>query len=386
MTPTNRRRALIDATVRASRDLGSDPFLVLHGGGNTSVKDGDRIWVKASGFDLGELTPDGLVEMDRTALGRMLRQGSMSDVEMMDGYRAALIDPDAPSPTIEAMVHHALPATSVLHTHADAIVTLTDTVHGVELAERALGGEVIALPYVMPGFDLARQVHAAWKEQGSERISGIVLAHHGLFTVGESPQAAYDTHIALVARAEGFIERETDLQISRPLPESTGSGAGLEAIRTELEKHATGPLELVGMRDSEVDAFMARDDFTTVSQRGPTTLEHVIRTKRVPMIDGDVAAYTAEYRDYYGRNKHRAGGETHLLDPVPRVILDPSLGLVSTGSDERSARAVQDLYRHTIRIITAAETLGGYRTIDEARAFDIEYWELEQRRLRPAGR
>ncbi|USQ82228.1 class II aldolase/adducin family protein [Ornithinimicrobium faecis] len=387
MTPTNDEAMLVADTVRVSRDLGQDPFLVLHGGGNTSVKLGKRIRVKASGFDLGDLSEEGLVRVDRSALTKLLSQPTLSDTQMVEGYQEALVTPGDPSPTIETLVHHALPFTSVLHSHADAIVALTDTLDGENLVQRALGEEVIYLPYVMPGFDLARQILTAWEARSSERPTVLVLAHHGLFTCGDSPREAYDRHLDMVGRAVSFVKNQTGIDLVQDLPAPTHAPVGgrLDLLSEALTDYATGPCSVVSHRDHEVDAFIARDDFGTISQQGPTTLEHIIRTKRLPMVDGDIGAYIDSYRDYYERCKHRAVGETQMLDPLPRVILDPDLGLVTTGLDQKAARAVQDIYRHTVRIITATEALGGYRTIDEGRAFDIEYWELEQRRLRPAS-
>lgn len=376
---------LLADTVRVSRALGNDPFLVLHGGGNTSVKRGNQIWVKASGFDLGQLTQDGLVELDRGDLSRMLDLPSLSDTAMMEGYRRALVQPDDPSPTIETLVHHALPFPSVLHSHADAIVTLTDTVGGANLVRDALGEDVIYLPYAMPGFDLARQVLSTWEACADARPTAFVLAHHGLFTAGDNPEAAYQRHLDLVDRATAFVTGHTGVDLREPMAaaQSAPGHQDLERLTAELARHAVGPVTVLAHHDQEIAAFLARADFPDIAQQGPTTLEHVIRTKRLPMVDGDVEGYVDRYRQYYGRHAHRAHLPTQMLDPVPRVVLDPTLGLVTTGTDESAARAAQDIYRHTIRIISAAEALGGYRTIDEGQAFDIEYWELEQRRLRP---
>lgn len=374
---------LVDETLRVSRLLGEDPFLVLVGGGNTSAKADDRLWAKASGFDLGCLTPQGLVEVDRRKLDALLDRTTLSDLDMVAGYQDALIDPSDASPTIEALLHHALPHASVLHTHADAIVTLTDTVRGTDLVSDALGEDVIVLPYIMPGFDLAKIGSAAWHEHAGRDVRAIVLAHHGLFTMGDTPQEAYDRHVDLVTRAEKYVERHTGIDLRAPLvPATSSSPSALAALQEELTDHATGPVAVLAHRDAEIDTFLAREDLEELTQRGPTTLEHVIRTKRVPMVDGTVANYVAEYAEYFRRHRDRGGQELQMLDPVPRVILDREHGLVTTGTDERAAQAAQDIYRHSIRVMTAAESLGGYRTMTEAQAFDIEYWELEQRRLR----
>jgi rhamnose utilization protein RhaD (predicted bifunctional aldolase and dehydrogenase) len=303
---------------------------------------------------------------------------------MMAGYAAASRKPSAPAPTIESLLHHALPFRSVLHTHADAIVALTDTVHGPELAAQVLGDDVIVVPYVMPGFELAVTASAAWQARRADRCTAIVLAHHGLFTMGDEVAEAYDRHLELVRRAEEFLAREAGWRAD-PFDGADGVGADVpRELRAALDAVAPASPAVAVCTDDEVRAFVTRADLPVVAQRGPTTLEHVIRTKRVPMLGRDVDAYVEDYTRYFERNAPRSPG-VRMLDPTPRVILDPDLGLVTTGPDPATAQAVLDIYRHTIRIIAAAERLGGYRTMTEAQAFDIEYWELEQRRLRPGG-
>lgn len=374
---------LLRDTVAASRRLGQDPFLVLHGGGNTSCKNDTYLWAKASGFDLGELSREGLVQLRRADLADLLARDHLGDIEMMDGYAAATVEAGRPAPTIEALLHHALPFPSVLHTHADAIVALTDTVHGLSLVSRVLGDDVLTVPYVMPGFELAVLVQRVWRESG-ERARAIVLQHHGLFTMGESVEDAAQLHLRLVARAEAYVASlGTDLRAPfadavRPLERAHSPAA--RRLLDELTAHATGPILALRCDDAEVRGFLSRDDLAELTGRGPTTLEHVIRTKRVPLIGGDVAAYVAEYRAYFARHRD-SGDDLVMLDPTPRVILHPELGLVAAGADAKGAGAAMDIYRHSLRLMTAAAGMGGYRSVTEAEAFGIEYWELEQRRL-----
>ena len=375
---------LREQTVAASRRLGRDPFLVLHGGGNTSAKDRDFLWAKASGYDLGGLSPEGLVQLRRSDLDGMLRRPELSDVEMMAGYEAATVETGRPAPTIEALLHHALPFPSVLHTHADAIVAVTDTVHGLDLVTELFGDEVVAVPYVMPGFDLARVVPELWRSAGG-RARAIVLQHHGLFTVGDTVEEALERHLRLVARAEAHIAA-LGRAIRAPFSDAVGElraddSDAARRLLAALERHSAAPVHALRCADAEVERFLARPDLARLARLGPTTLEHVIRTKRVPLLGEDVAGYVAEYRAYFARNRG-ADDSLVMLDPIPRVVLHPELGLVAVGPDARAAGAVMDIYRHTIRVIEAAERLGGYRTVTEAEAFALEYWELEQRRLR----
>lgn len=377
--------ALRAETVDASRVLGQDPFLVLHGGGNTSVKNDEFIWAKASGFDLGSLVPEGLVQLRRADLDALLAEDKLSDIAMMDGYAAATVLPDQPAPTIEAMFHHALPFTSVLHSHADAIVALTDTVHGLDLVADVFGEDVVLVPYVMPGFELAKLAPELWRQSGG-RARAMVLQNHGLFTMGDTVAETLALHLTLVRRAEEYIAAQ-GVELRAPFAASVEElGADVspaaKSLLDDLRAQSTEP-ELVVLRcaDAEVKAFMERPDLERVTSLGPTTLEHVIRTKRVPLIGDDIAGYVRDYHAYFERNRIKGDG-LRMLDPTPRVILHPELGLLAIGTSEKAAGAVMDIYRHTIRIMDAAERMGGYRTVTERQAFGLEYWELEQRRLK----
>lgn len=372
-------------TVDASRMLGQDPFVVLHGGGNTSVKNDEFLWAKASGFDLGSLVPEGLVQMRRANLDALLAHNTLSDIAMMDGYAAATVLPDQPAPTIEAMLHHALPFISVLHSHADAIVALTDTTRGLDLVAEVFGGDVVLVPYVMPGFELAKVAPELWRQSGGQ-ARAMVLQHHGLFTMGDTVAEALDLHLQLVARAEAYIaaqgvglrapfDRAVEELRAEASPEAK---ALLEDLRTQSTEPA---LTVLHCDDAEVRAFLDLPNLQHVTSLGPTTLEHVIRTKRVPLIGDDITQYVHDYHAYFERNR-TAGDALRMLDPTPRVILHPELGLVTAGTSEKAAAATMDIYRHTIRLIRAAELMGGYQTVSESQAFGLEYWELEQRRLK----
>lgn len=364
--------------------LGQDPFLVLHGGGNTSFKDDDFIWAKASGFDLGALVDEGLVQLRRPDLDSLLSRDELSDIGMMEGYAAATVLGGQPAPTIEALLHHALPFTSILHTHADAIVALTDTDQGLGLVTEVLGDEVLTVPFVMPGFELAKQASALWKETGG-KPRALVLQHHGLFTMADTVEEAYELHLDIVGRAEAYIE-SAGVDLRAPFSDavrelSRDESGAAAALLDALLAHSTSPVTVLVCDDNEVRSFIGREDLQRVALVGPTTLEHVIRTKRVPLLGNDVARYIREYEEYFARNKTDHGA-LRMLEPLPRVILHPEIGLVAVGASRQAASAVMDIYRHTIRIIDAAERLGGYRTVTEAQAFGIEYWELEQRRLK----
>lgn len=382
--PSDRGGPLSDL-VLGSRLLGSDPYLVLHGGGNSSVKDGSVLYVKGSGHDMGSIDVGGFAPLRREALDALLELDQVTDTEMVAALRAALVDPSSPNPSIEAPLHGFLPHAAVLHTHADAIVTLTDTVGGTVLLEEAFGDAAPVLPYCMPGFELARLVRASWPELERRGSCGFVLAHHGLFTFGDDVRTAYERHVDLVERAEQIITERTGVRFADDPDEhavTLADDAVLAAFVKDVQRTVGGEVAAEALRSPQIDEYLARDDLVELTSRGPTTLEHVIHTKRVPLVGRDVQRYVAEYTAYVARNRHRARAPVQMLDPMPRVVLDPELGLVALGRTPARARVARDVYRHTVRVIAAAQALGGYVTTSEGEQFDIEYWELEQAKLR----
>ncbi|PPL19088.1 SDR family NAD(P)-dependent oxidoreductase [Microterricola pindariensis] len=377
----------LDEIVRVSRLLGSDPALVLHGGGNTSIKARSEdvtgaqlelVLVKGSGWDLGTIEAPGFAPLRRRRLLELLQLEALSDSAMVNELRQASLSATAPTASIEALLHAHLPARVVLHSHADAIVALTDQPDGLRRAAEVLGERVVVLPYVMPGFDLARMV--ASTELGD--ADAIVLANHGLFTFADDADAALNRHRALVAAASAALGVES-WGAEGARVERAGAPAQLAALRRDIARAAGRPLLVRQSASERALRFAGRDDLAGVTARGTATPEHVIRTKRVPLLGTDVAAYADDYLRYVAEN--RGDGEYTVLDPAPRVVLDPELGLLTVGATPAAADAVHDIYLHTMDIIDAADRDGGYASLDEAQSFEIEYWELEQARIRSAG-
>lgn len=377
--------ALADIT-RVSRALGADPSLVLHGGGNTSVKatgrdaTGDEVelvLVKGSGWDLGSIEPAGFAPLRRERLLRLLRLEELTDSGMVNELRQASLDASAPTASIEALLHAHLPARVVLHSHADAVVALTDQPDGVDRAARVLGDGVAVLPYVMPGFPLARAVADA----DLDAADALVLANHGLFTFADDADEALRRHLELVARASAAFGSPQWGDPEAPAPRA-GSAAVIAGLRRELSQAAGRPLIVRQSASSRALRYARRPDLVEATSRGTATPEHVIRTKRTPLVGRDVAAYAAGYARYVDAHRDRIPGPIEPIDPAPRVVLDPELGLLTAGASRSAADAVHDIALHTMDIVEAADRQAGYRSLDEALSFDIEYWELEQARLR----
>ena len=391
----------IEQRVYTSRLQGADPALVLHGGGNTSVKvvepdvfgvDEEILYVKGSGWDLATIEAAGFAPCRMKHLLKLATLDRLSDTDMARELQVSLKNPGAPAPSVEAILHAILPYTFVDHTHADAIVTLTNTIHGDRLIREVFADdEMIVVPYVMPGFRLVRAVAALFEAQATPRTVGLILMNHGIFTFGPTAKTSYDRMIEAVAKAEGFLEARGACRFEEPpktKSTSRESPRGLPTLRRAVSAAAGVPLILSSHVDEQALAFARRGDLLSISQQGPATPDHVIRTKRVPMLGAkreDVEGYADAYRRYFADQAASLPGPLTMLDSAPRVALDPELGLITIGRTAGEAAIAEDLYRHTIEIITRAERLGGYRALSAADIFEVEYWDLEQAKLKRQG-
>jgi rhamnose utilization protein RhaD (predicted bifunctional aldolase and dehydrogenase)/NAD(P)-dependent dehydrogenase (short-subunit alcohol dehydrogenase family) len=385
--------------VYSSQLLGREPALVLHGGGNTSVKLRERnvlgdlidvLYVKGSGSDLATIREADFAPVQLEHLQRLAQLDSLSDPQMVSELGTHLLRAGAPAPSVEAILHAILPYRYVDHTHADAVLAVTNTADGARRVQEIYGTDVVVIPYVMPGFALARLCAREFPLQAHAGTLGMVLLNHGIFSFGSSAREAYERMIALVDRAEDYLARHR----ARAAPGAAGtardtaaavSRVELAQLRHELSACAGFPLILATHCDPQALAFARRGDLAQLSQQGPATPDHVIRTKRVPLLGRDVAAYAAHYRAYFARHAGRAQQPVTMLDAAPRVVLDPAFGLGSAGRTVREATIARDIYAHTIQVILDATELGGYRALSEAELFEVEYWDLEQAKLRKAG-
>jgi rhamnose utilization protein RhaD (predicted bifunctional aldolase and dehydrogenase)/NAD(P)-dependent dehydrogenase (short-subunit alcohol dehydrogenase family) len=376
--------------VYTSRLLGRDKSLVLHGGGNTSVKIRETnrfgeaeeiLYVKGSGWDLETIAAAGFSPVRLAPAARLATLSRLSDPEMVNELRTAMTLAAAPTPSVEAILHAVLPFKYVDHTHADAVVTLTNNPDGEALVREAYGDAVVVIPYVMPGFDLARLCAERFPALASPETIGMVLLNHGIFSFGATARESYERMIDLVGRAERLLERRGAWSLG-PFPESPSEPEPLAIarLRHAVSRAAGFPMVLASHRDPRSLAFTRREDVARIAQ-GPATPDHVIRTKRLPLIGRDVEGYVRAYRAYFDEHAPHAAAPKTMLDPAPRVILDPELGLVTAGRSAKDAAISAEIYQHTMDIIERAGRLGGYRALPARDLFDMEYWDLEQAKL-----
>jgi len=386
----------LELRVYSSRLLGRDDTLVLHGGGNTSVKvrernvvgeDEEILYVKGSGWDLATIEVSGFTPVRMAHLLKLAELETLSDPQMVNELAADVTRAGSPAPSVETILHAVIPHKFVDHTHADALLAVTNTDGGEARIREIYGDDVIIVPYVMPGFELARV--CAQRIQGELKPStiGMVLLKHGLFSFGATAEESYARMISLVDRAENYLQQRGawELPAIGPMSPMRPMRAQLAALRQEIAKSAGCPVVLSTVADPKSLAFARTSNVREISQRGPATPDHILRTKRLPMLGREVAEYAAAYRAYFARNAPHAKETKSMLDPAPRVVLDPEFGLTTVGRSASEAAIARDLYSHTIDVIARAEALGGYRALSEAELFEFEYWDLEQAKLRRAG-
>jgi rhamnose utilization protein RhaD (predicted bifunctional aldolase and dehydrogenase)/NAD(P)-dependent dehydrogenase (short-subunit alcohol dehydrogenase family) len=388
--------------VYTSRLLGRDKSLVLHGGGNTSVKidEQDRfgaplrvLYVKGSGWDLETIEVRGFSPVRLAHVERLAGLDELSDPDMVAELAANMIAPGAPAPSVETILHGAIPHKFVDHTHADAVLAITNTPGGEARAREIYGDDVLFVPYLMPGFDLARHVAREFARTATPRTAGMILHRHGVFSFGATARESYERMIELVTRAETYLARHGAWQVgthaAAPEPTAVGPAVApreLAALRGAVSACAGAPMVMRVRTSAQTVAFARHPDVERLSQQGPATPDHVIRTKRTPMIGADVDAYARSYADYFAAHAPAARAPKTMLDPAPRMALDPRFGLASFGRTARDAAIVEELYEHTIDVILRAEALERYEALASRDIFDVEYWDLEQNKLKRGGK
>ncbi|MDJ0785602.1 MAG: bifunctional aldolase/short-chain dehydrogenase [Myxococcota bacterium] len=404
--------------VYTSRLIGVDPELVLHGGGNTSLKSTrddilgeplEVLHVKGSGSALDSVAPRDLPGLDLARLRRLRSLPALSDEEMVNQLRTHLLDATSPNPSVETLLHAFLPHRYVDHSHADAVLALTNQPDGEALAREALGDRVVVIPYVMPGFPLALAVADAAEAHPS--AEGAVLLKHGLFTFADDARESYERHIEFVScceavlakRAEGRPRlraraiRMEDEPAEQRVAEAAPILRGLLAERGEDPEVPAKPLVMEWRGDEATRAFCESEEALRLVTEGPLTPDHVIRTKALPLFvpqpsfgDGEALArelsqevgrYRGSYDAYFEACVASKGVVRTKLDSAPRVVLLPGAGALCFGRTKKDARIAADITEHTLAAKALAEAAGHYEALAADHLFDMEYWSLEQAKL-----
>ncbi len=381
---------LLKLRVYTSRLLGQESSLVLHGGGNTSVKatvkdffnePQDVLYIKGSGWDLATIEPQGFPAVKLQTLIRMASLSSLSDADMVLQQRAAMLNPLSPNPSVEAILHAIIPFTFVDHTHADAIVAISNTPDGKKRIQDIYGPNVLIVPYVMPGFVLAKKVYELTRTLDWSKCEGIVLLNHGLFTFAPTAKESYEQHLKLVTKAERYLaSKKIAIKLSSSQKIDLVDLAQLRQSVSCVYRSAV----IARLSTSKTSAgFASLPHATTTVTQGTLTPDHVIRTKPEPVvvaedIKGSVEKYATAYQKYFYDN---AQGKLTCLDLAPRWALWPKVGTVAFGKSIKETIITQDIIDHTLQAMQWSHALGGWKPISRRDLFEMEYWELEQAKL-----
>jgi rhamnulose-1-phosphate aldolase/alcohol dehydrogenase len=399
--------------VYTSRLIGQDDTLVMHGGGNTSVKgtcrllSGDSvaaIYVKGSGWNLDSIEPAGLPGLDLAYLRKLRALDRLSDEDMVNALRTHMFDASGPTPSVETLLHAFLPQTFVDHSHSDAILALTNRPDGEQRCREIFGERVAVVPYIMPGFALAKACADAFERQPA--VEGLVLLKHGFFTFGATAKESYERHVALVSRAEDWLARAaTRLTPGFRCASVPGELAArvaplLRGALSEPTGNEDAPYKRMVLEwraTPEILEFVNAKELAELAATTPLTPDHVIRIKPwpcvvpAPAVDDEAAlaeqlraaveAFRERYTGYVADTLARKGVERKALDPYPRVVLVPGAGMLCWGPSKQDALIAADLYEHTIRVKARVHATSAYEALSLADLFDMEYWPLEQAKL-----
>lgn len=383
--------------VYTSRLLGRNSDLVLHGGGNTSVKstvtnifgeEEEILFVKGSGWDLKTMEETGLSPSRLNVLQRLGKLSEMTDMEMTRELKVSMTDPGAPAPSVEAILHALIPLKYVDHTHADAVVAISNTAIGEEVLRELYGDSVLILPYVMPGFLLAQQVYEETKGLAWNSLEGILLLHHGLFTFSDDAKTSYDNMIKLVSKAEDYLKQRKafDALAKGTYTCNKKDCLVLAQARQKASELFGNPMLAQWKRDDFSVGYSTLSNIEDIARRGPVTPDHTLHTKRVAAIfdqdlPAEIESFAADYLKYFEKN---TDGDLTCLDTAPRIAVWKNKGCVVFGPNAKRIRITSDILDHTLKAVQWGEAIGGWKALSEKEIFDMEYWELEQAKLKLA--
>ncbi len=376
----------LELRVYTSNLLGQNNKLVLHGGGNTSLKsivdDEEILFVKGSGWDLVSIQKEGFSPVKLSSLKEMAKLPTLSDTDMVSKQKEAMIDKDAPNPSVEAILHAIIPFKFVDHTHADAIVTISNSENGKRYIKQLFPNFLI-VPYIMPGFILAQKIYELTQWYDWEHCEGIILHNHGIFTFDNDAQKSYEKMIEAVSVAEKFLYDEAHIKefVDFTPTRSLDTQKMQDIISKEKGYDVVMKINQTPLAITYSSHFNLQENVC----RGVLTPEHIIRTKRVPLvlehgadIEEKLVEYIQNYRDYFDS----FATDEIMLNPAPNYIVVEEFGVIIFGKSEKEVNIINDIIEHTILAILQADILGGYESISIRESFNMEYWELEQNKMK----
>jgi len=388
--------------VYTSRLIGQNPDLVMHGGGNTSVKvrrenlfgeSCDVLHVKGSGWDLDTILAAGLPGLWLDPLRDLRRLERLSDEQMVNVQRSNLLDSTSPNPSVETLLHAFLPHKYVDHTHATPFLILANLPDAAEICKEIFGLKLGIVPYIMPGFALAKKAAEVFEEDPT--VEGLLLLGHGHFAFGDTAKQSYDLIISHTQAVAEFLNLKTPTKLKVRQPHQAHDI--LPVIRGLIGDMAgpEAPMPIMDMRNGpEEVSFLERSDLEELAKRGTASPDHVIRIKGRPLvlrksiwsagrtaIKSALDSYADEYRATFDRQAPLADQPKTILPADPKTIWMEGVGLIGLGANATAARIAGDLAVQNARVRAVGEDAGGFFPIGEKDLFDIEYWSLEQAKL-----
>ncbi|KMW59561.1 putative oxidoreductase [Candidatus Rhodobacter oscarellae] len=388
--------------VYTSRLIGQNPDLLMHGGGNTSVKlqrpdlfgqMQDVLHVKGSGWDLDVIEAAGLPGVWLEPLLKLRALDALSDEDMVNYQRSSLLDSKSPNPSVETLLHAFLPHKYVDHTHATPFLVLADLPNAEEVCREIFGDRLGIVPYIMPGFGLAKKAAEVYEQNPD--VEGLLLIQHGHFAFGPTAQASYDKIVQHTNEVAAYLGMETLTPIGERVPaDGLDALPVLRGVIAEVNADRDGAMPVFDLRNGEhTHAFMTRPDVDALATRGMASPDHVLRTKGRPLvlrradlesreaIKAKVESFADDYRAYFERQAPNANEPKTLLTPDPKHAWIEGVGVLGIGGNAKAASAAADLAEQNLRVRAVGEDAGGFYPLNEKDMFDCEYWSLEQAKL-----
>lgn len=396
----------VDLLVYASNLLGGDLRITNFGGGNTSSKvsaldqitgeSKQTLWVKASGGDLGSAKRANFASLDQervVAIARLHKEGLHEDA-IVDLYKHCIVGANPAAPSIDTPLHAFVPFPCVSHMHSDAVIAIAACDRAEELTKTIWGGTMGFLPWKRPGFELGlmlRDLIAANPE-----VKGALMQSHGFICWADDWKACYELTLDMINQAQAYIDTQGR---SEPFGAVVPTSATIDMIdllprlRGKVAYEGKGLIAAIDTDLVTMD-FLSRANLRKLAAMGTSCPDHFLRTKIRPLVldnlpnvegldrylDTELANFRSEYQAYYERCKEP--DSPAIRNPNPSVVLVPGLGMISFGKDFNEAKVTGQFYRNAIEVMRGAEAVGNYTALPEKEAFNIEYWQLEEAKLR----
>ena len=389
--------------------LGNDPTVVLHGGGNTSVKSsiktllGDKeeiIYVKGSGKDMGNIEEDGFPALEMKNLLNMRSLKELDDFQMVNYQRKYMLDTSFPNASVETLLHAFLPYKFVDHSHSNAILSLIDQPDPIKTCKKVFGEEMGIVPYIMPGFQLAKKAAEVFDQ--NPNVKGLILLNHGIFTFAEHAKESYELMIRYISLAEKELKQKSkSINVKKYQEKKITASSIANLIRQQISIKPNKKIDhkiVYFYKPNFLDELFSHPRLKQFTTQGPVTPDHVIRIKSKPLvidlsndklnnleskITKAVKKYQDDYQKYFKRN-HKYNLKANMLDPYPRLILVKGIGIFSTGPSFKDAKIAMDVGINSLSVILEATKFGEFRSIQEKEIFKMEYWPLELAKIKPS--